>query len=231
MNEIQGIDKVIFSKLPERRTVLIEGETGVLKTTFVLECLKHCLKRDESNICVFVSLKEDKNFYYSHEEFGDFINNKRLFIIDYDDIIDRIGTTTKSRDMFDGFSSILSEYYEKYGDKIKILAIDPVNVMETDIGDDNIRRVLFHFFSYISELSTNNWIVIERGDNLSNQTDKLPYHFLADGIIRLGMMETLDDVIRYIEIVKMRGVNHSLKRFQLSHKKDGIKILSAIHES
>lgn len=231
MDKIQGIDKVIFSKLPERKTVLVEGETGVLKTTFVLECLKHCLKSDENSISLFVSLKEDKDYFYSHTGLGDFIKRKRLHIIEYDDIMDRIGRITKSKNMFDGLSSILSEYYKKYEDKIKILAIDPVNVMETEIKGDNIRRVLFHFFSYINDLGTDNWIVIEKGDSLSYQTTSLPYHFLADGIIRLGMLETLDDVIRYMEIVKMRGVNHSLKRFQLSYKKDGIKILGAIYES
>jgi len=231
MDKIQGIEKVFFSKLPEQRTVLIEGETGVLKTTLILECLKNCLKQDEDSISIYASLKEDKGFFISHPDLKDYIEKEKLIIIDYDDIMDKIGRVTKNTNMFNGFSSILSGYHKKYGDKIKFLAIDPINVLETEIKFDNLRRILFHFFSFINDLGTKNWIAIEKGNSLSYHTASLPYHFLADGIIKLGMIETLDDVIRYMEIIKMRGVNHSLRRFQLSYKKDGIKILGAIYES
>jgi KaiC/GvpD/RAD55 family RecA-like ATPase len=104
-------------------------------------------------------------------------------------------------------------------------------VLETFINPKHIRRFLFHFFSELNDLHTTNWIVMESYDLTGESTAILPYHFLSDGIISLGMSETLDDVVRYLEVIKMRGVCHSLKKFQVSFRKGEFKILGAIYES
>jgi len=231
MKNIQGIDKVIFSEFPDSCTILVEGDTGVLKTTFVMECIKTYLNANNDCISLYVSLKEDGGFFRKNTALKQLIDQDRLHIIDYEGLMECLSSSIVKRNIFEGISSIVSSYKKKYGERLSTIAIDPVNMLENNINKDDVRRVLFHFFSRLNELKTKNWIVMESYGRMNNLGATLPYHFLADGIISLGMMETLDNVIRYLEIIKMRGVSHSLKKFQISYKRDGIKILGAIHGS
>ena len=231
MNQIQGIDKVIFSSLPDMGTILVQGDTGVLKSTFVAESIKTNLKSNPENVCLFVSLKDNKSFFLSKPGLKELIDQERLIVIDYEEILDSMPPTLKKRNIFEGITDVAFKYKEKFGSKFSLFAIDPINLLEDTIKADNLRRVLFHFFSQLNDLGTTNWIVMESYTGTILPRAILPYHFLADGIINLGMIETLDDVIRYMEIRKMRGVNHSLKKYQVSYKNHTMKVLSAIHES
>ena len=231
MNQINGIDRVVFSKQPEIGTILVEGDTGVLKTTFVTECIKTHLQANVEEICLFITLKDDRSFLESRQGITELVEQKRLFIYNYDEILESIPATLNKRNIFDAIAAVAFDFKKKHGKNFTLFAIDPINSLEATLKGDNLRRVLFHFFSQLNELETKNWIIMESYYKEALSNPILPYHFLADGIINLGMMETMDDVIRYLEIIKMRGVNHSLNKFQMSYKRDGLKILGAIHES
>ena len=51
-------------------------------------------------------------------------------------------------------------------------------------------------------------------------------HFLADGVIELGLIEACEDVKRYIQVRKMRGVNHRLEKNQIVVGEEGISVLN-----
>ena len=54
-------------------------------------------------------------------------------------------------------------------------------------------------------------------------------HFLADGIIELGLIEAGDKVKRYIQVRKMRGVNHTSEKNQIVVGDQGISVLRSIY--
>jgi KaiC/GvpD/RAD55 family RecA-like ATPase len=56
-------------------------------------------------------------------------------------------------------------------------------------------------------------------------------HFLADCVIELGLIEAGEDVKRYIQVRKMRGVNHRLEKNQLVVGEQGISVLGSIYRS
>ncbi|MCE1247267.1 MAG: hypothetical protein LWY06_11535 [Firmicutes bacterium] len=230
MKNISGIEKVVFSDMPPYTTIVIEGDTGTLKTTFALECIKANLEAEPDKVCLYFSLKEDKSYFENHHSIKPLIDQKRLLVIDYAGLVELLQPQVLRKNIFEGISNVASGYKKKLGEKLSMIGIDPINVLETFINQKHIRRFLFHFFSELNDLKTTNWIVMESYDLTGESTAILPYHFLADGIICLGMSETLDDVVRYLEIIKMRGVCHSLKKFQISYKKSGFNILSAIYE-
>lgn len=233
MNNIQGIEKVIFSELPDLNTILVEGDTGTLKTTFVLECIKSCLLKNEEKVCLFISLKEEKNYFLRKSVIKDLIEQRRFHVLDYENLMDKLSSYGIRRNIFDGISSIASDFKREYNNRFSIFAMDPINALEHIINKDNnnLRRILFHFFSRLRDLETRNWIIMESVQDALDSCATLPYHFLADGIVSLGMLETADDVIRYMEIIKMRGAEHSLKKFQIECKKNELKILGTIYES
>jgi KaiC/GvpD/RAD55 family RecA-like ATPase len=56
-----------------------------------------------------------------------------------------------------------------------------------------------------------------------------PEHFLADGVIELGLIEAADGVKRYIQIRKMRAVNHKMEKHQLAVGEQGLSVLGSIY--
>lgn len=231
MPKIQGLEKVIYTELPPQGTILVEGDTGVLKTTFVMECIKADLDADENKTCLYISLKEDHELLAEKAGLKKYIEQGRFHIVDYDTLFEKVQPHLIKKNIFDGISNLVSEFNGKFKQGISIFAIDPINVLESVINMRDIRRLLFHFFSALNEMGIRNWIVMESFWNQEDIGASLPYHFLADGIMTLGMMETVDDVVRYLQVVKLRGANHSLKRFQVSYKSEGFKVLGAVYES
>jgi KaiC/GvpD/RAD55 family RecA-like ATPase len=228
---IQGIDKVIFTKIPNACSIVVEGDTGALKTTFVAETIKSSLIKEKDKMCLFFSLKDNiEHFRKRFEQTGTSVEQEQLVIFDYDSLLDRKSPTLSGDNIFKSITEIIKEFKEKYEDRLAFVVIDPINVLYANFSQENLRRNLYHFFSSLTDLKTQNWVISEKVFGGLEEEAALPCHFLSDGIVELGILETSNDVIRYIEIKKMRGVNHSLKRFQISYKKNIIKILGCAYE-
>jgi len=50
-------------------------------------------------------------------------------------------------------------------------------------------------------------------------------NFLADGVIELGIRRTLEGKKRYIEVIKMRQNQHSMKQYIIDIDKEGLAIV------
>jgi len=226
---INGIENMLFSKIPERSTVLVHGDAGVLKTTFVMECVKEMLKKDLDKICLYLSLKDEPDFLKEHFSLHQLMDQGKILIKNYDFVMDEIPDRYPNLNHLEGISTYLKEMKKKYKDQLAFFVLDPINILFNSISPDSFRKNLYRFFSNIAQLGTQNWLVRETIEEAEN-VPLHPCHFLADGLIHLGMMETSSDVIRYIEIQKMRGVHHSLKCFQISYKKKVLRILGATYK-
>lgn len=227
---IQGIEKIIFSEIPEICTIVINGGTGVLKTTFVIECARAILNSNENKVCLFFCFKDEVNLLVKRMNLQNYVEKGNLIIIDYDFIQENMPNEIFQYNIFKGVSSILTNFKEKYGDRLSFIALDPINILINQVPEENLRRYLYHFFTCIADLKTRSWIILEKIDEEPDIESAIPCHFLSDSIIELGMQETHNDVIRYMEVKKMRSVNHSLKRFQISYKKNSLKVLGPVYE-
>jgi KaiC/GvpD/RAD55 family RecA-like ATPase len=65
---------------------------------------------------------------------------------------------------------------------------------------------------------------------LANDTGRSE-HFLADGVIELGLIEAREVVKRDIQVRKIRGVNHRLEKNQLVVGEQGISVIGSIYRS
>jgi KaiC/GvpD/RAD55 family RecA-like ATPase len=227
---IQGIDKVLFTEIPESCSITIDGDTGVLKTTFVVENVKGYLDKNPDKICVYINLKDDARLFVERFNLQKYEENGSFLLYDYEKLLNKLGPANTGEKIFRGITGLVENCRKQYGDRLRFLVIDPINSLYNHFSQENLRRVLYHFFSSLTDVKTQNWIINERVDGGLEVEASLPCHFLSDGIIELGIHETSNDVIRYVEIKKMRGTNHSLKRFQISYKNGVLKILGCAYE-
>jgi len=54
--------------------------------------------------------------------------------------------------------------------------------------------------------------------------------FLVDGIINLGLIDEKNRINRYLQVTKMRGIHHDLRKYEVDIKDNSLMILSPIYE-
>ncbi len=227
---IKGIDKIIFSPVPHSSSVIIAGDAGVLKTTFSMEAVKGELDKDPRGRCVYFSFKDPVEFLRRRFDIAPYEEKGQLRVYDYDDFLEYSANGGGASRALGGLLKVARKADDQGDTSLSMVVLDPINTMLHHVASGNIRNYVYHLFSQLEELKTRNMVICEsecpRGDSFIR-----PCRFLADGIIQLGMQETQDDVIRYMEVLKMRGVHHSLKRFQLSYRQKELKVLGPTYIS
>ncbi len=224
---IRGLDDKMDQGIPENHIVLLTGTPGSMKSTIAYNFLYQNAKNDGVP-GLYLTLEQDKeNFMYhlSKLGMGEPIKDKlRLFDMSATRAQwlkltkakagkEEEGSTTKDLETFKRQIEVLRGSLG-----FELLVIDSLAVAEMMFRMTNPREDLFHFFKWLKKLGVTTILVTE----MSQDSLKLSKHdvdFLADGIIKTTMVQ-LDPTTtqRQIQIVKMRGVNHTTNPFSLNFK-------------
>jgi KaiC/GvpD/RAD55 family RecA-like ATPase len=87
---------------------------------------------------------------------------------------------------------------------------------------------MYYFFKYLRDRGLSSLIIMETPKTRIAEKEALPEFFLVDGIIELGMIEGAQDVTRYLRVEKMRGTQHSTKRFGLDISDNGLLVMGPL---
>jgi KaiC/GvpD/RAD55 family RecA-like ATPase len=227
---IKGMEQVILSDVPTGQTVILEGDTGVLKTSLAIECVKDLLEKDPGRVSIYFSFKEDPEFLKRRFDLDGLTESGRLLIYDFN----RLMEEGESRDCEGGdplshMLGLAKKIQDKQGSSLRLLVVDPMSMLLFRLKEERARRFIYHLFSGLADLKIQSIIICEKGEGQEGKDYIIPCRFLADGIIRMGTHENGDDVMRYLEVVKMRGVHHNLNRFQLYYRKGIMKVLGPMY--
>jgi KaiC/GvpD/RAD55 family RecA-like ATPase len=115
---------------------------------------------------------------------------------------------------------------DEHGDNFVCFALDSVNALYTLIETDNPRerrKRMYYFLKLLKDNDLISFLIKERSRGpLSHEDDE---NYLADGVIEMGVRETLEGKKRYIEVLKMRQNEHSMKRFIIDIEDGGLAII------
>ena len=108
-----------------------------------------------------------------------------------------------------------------------MFALDSLNALYTLTKMDNdylIRKRVYYFYKLLRDAGLTSFILKElpRENNYLVREDE---NFLADGVIELGIRRTLEGKKRYIEILKMRQNQHSMKQYIIDIDKEGLSVI------
>src|SRR3989454_512101 len=94
----------------------------------------------------------------------------------------------------------------------------------------NTRKRMFYFFKMLRDNELTSLVVMERAPNgesqlLGNEG------FLVDGIVILGLDRSRGKLVRYLQVEKMRSVDHSMEKHAIEVRKGGLTVLGPIFET
>ena len=222
---VDGLDNLLDGGYPKGHIVLLTGNTGTGKSTFGMQFLLQGLENDEP--CVFVNLEEPTPQikktaqshgweFESHERKGnlkfitpdliDMYPDRLLYLI-----LDNIDDMGAKRVFIDSISSIPSADVDE--DELRELLLQ----LNAALKKRGITCVMTHLTSGIFTANPNSLLG-------NTSASDLRLSSLTDVIILLRYVEEEDNVSKALNVLKMRGCNHSkeIREFTVSDK--GIEI-------
>ncbi len=214
---IAGLDEMIKGGIPLGRHIALYGGPGCGKTSFCFEYLYRGAENGEPGL--YISLEETpediienmKSTFPLFTRTQEFIDNKLLEIVKPDKL------------QLEEVANLLEERLTNAG--LKRAVIDSATMIRLSFGDvAEYRQTLFEFLSLLRNLDVTTITTVEAS---AARRDEMTYdieHFVMDGIINLYNLDRGDHRVRALEVMKMRGTDHSRDLVPFKVTPQGIKV-------
>ncbi len=213
---VSGLDNMLFGGIPRNNQVLVSGGPGTGKTLLSLEILYHNAK--EGIPSAFITIEENPN---------DVIRNFKNAFPTYADIDELIakGTLvvtgqggavrfqeTSSLQAYTEFGNTVAEIERLVSaHNLQCIAIDSASLLMMNLGDVvNYRRLMVSLVADLRRLELTSILTLEATSLERSELKFTSEFFIFDGIIVLYAQGSQDRRQPTIEVLKMRGTNHSL---------------------
>lgn len=215
---IRSFDALVEGGFKKYSTNIIVGGSGSGKTILATQFLIEGMKKGEK--CLYVTFEEGKDPFYANmlklgwdmEEY----EKKGLFMfLEY--------SPAKVKTMLEeGGGTIENIITEK---KIERMVIDSVTSFELLFKDELAKREsALLLFKTIKRWSCTSILTVEEEPSETKDSTSKPLEFESDSIILLYFVRAKSSRQRYLEILKMRGTNHSKSTYRFDIGKGGINM-------
>jgi len=232
---IRGLDDMLGGGLPVGRSILVCGGPGSGKTIFGIQFLYYgSIQYGEPGLYVSLDespshLKEDMaSFGWDIEELE---RQKTLMIVDASPIRAipgqvKIGTLNIGKRDFSMLSliEIIKNRVQEIG--AKRVVIDPITTLAVQYpGISERRTAVLDLIQAISNLGTTNLMISElRATALERQIQA--EEFLSHGVIVFHAINNNGEIVKAVQIEKMRGISHDHQLRPYKIYKTGMEVFS-----
>ncbi len=228
---IPGLDELIYGGLPEGRCILLLGGPGSGKTIFGVQFLyEGAVEYNEPG--VFVALCESPEEIRDNAlQFGwdlrKLEKEGKLLIVDARPVsVTEAGYIVPTRELFQGEKIPFSRLVKLISDEVskikaKRLVLDSMNVLTLQYESDfYVRQGALGLIQALSRMGCTTLLICERHGEL----ETLLQEFLAHGVAVLHYIRREGLMIRAFQILKMRGIKHSMQVHPMEITDKGIVI-------
>jgi circadian clock protein KaiC len=214
---IKELDKLTNGGFQENSINIVTGATGSGKSIFATQFIAEGVKNGES--CLYVTFEEKKDAFYSNMagigvNLKELEKTKKFFFLEY--------TPEKVKIMLEEGGGVIESIVMK--EKIDRIVIDSITsfmiLFESDLDK---RKAILSLFSMLEKWSCTTLLTYEARVS-KDQIRENMLEFESDSIIILHFTKGLIRRKRQLEILKMRGTAHPIKRYNFKIKNKGIKI-------
>jgi len=223
---IEGLDNILGGGIPRGNMVLVAGSVGTGKTTLSLEFLVRGAERGERSLFLSVTEASSKLMQnLSTFEFfrTDLVLDGSLVFVDLPSVYDRLGLEHEelSPEEIDILLRTIRDLVRSLG--IRRLVLDSLTSVCYRIRrDERIRDFMLRLGQDLNEAGCTSLLVSEIGPQPGRYSLHGVEEAIVDGVILLWNTRRLGDILRVLQIVKMRGTAHSRAQFVMELTPIGI---------
>ena len=233
---IEELDYQMGGGFPTGNSVLVTGCSGSGKTTLCMQFLFNGARNNERGAFFTITeplFKLTKNLEGFRFYDKKLIESGMVNIIDLRIISERLGLDTEKYTVED--AGALLEILKDIADELEVkrLVIDSITALCYRLQSrEMIRDFIFKLGTSLAMMNCTTLLTSE----VPPQTFKFSQYeieeFISDGIIFLGDVERKGDLIRTLQVVKMRGTSHTRAKFSMNISTDrGIEIVPLLKAS
>ena len=210
---IDALDAILSGGLPRGNMVLVAGSVGTGKTTLTLEFLIRGAERGEKSL--FLSVTEATAKLVQNVSSFEFfrtslIEDGSLVLIDLPAIAAKLGCDRDelSHEDLDVLLRTIRDLVRSLG--VRRLVIDSITSLGYRIpADEQLRDFLLRLGEILAEADCTSLLVSEISPVPERYSSRGVEEAIVDGIILLRNTRRLGDILRVLQVVKMRGTPHS----------------------
>ena len=223
---IEGVDNILSGGIPRGNMVLVAGSVGTGKTTLSLEVLVRGAERGERSLFISVTEASDKLMQnLSTFEFfrSDLVLNGSLVFVDHPVVYDRHGLEHEELlpDEIDILIRTIRDLVRSLG--AKRLVLDSLTSVGYRIRrDERIRDFMLRLGQALSDEGCTALLVSEVSPTPGRYSLHGVEEAIVDGVILLWNTRRQGDILRVLQVVKMRGTAHSRAQYVMELTPIGI---------
>lgn len=215
---IEDLDEILGGGIPVGNTVLVAGESGTGKTTLAFEFLVRGALVGEKGLLLVTAEPPEKML--SNIPRFDFFDERmivdgRIQIVQLEELEKiagealEIGVREKGRELVEAIEEIVEK------NNIKRVVIDSFSSFLNDDGDLIARRQVLRKLSFLLYRKSCTAMVISDEVDGSEEV-------IADGVILLSNLERGGDPLRIMQVIKMKGTDHSRSKYVVDFTTCGV---------
>jgi circadian clock protein KaiC len=226
---VHELDEILRGGVPVSNVVLLAGGSGMGKTTLTLQFLAHGAAQGQAGLYLAVTepvkiLERNALEYEFMEE--RYLKDGLIRLVDVRALLQRMGlsnpmhsTLENSVVLAEAIEGIVKEY------KIKRLVIDSLTAICQRLEQPaRIRDFVFRLGMSLGQLGCTTILTSETPPRELRYSMFGVEEFIADGIVFLSEIERNNDLVRTLQVIKMRGTEHSRARFMMDLSEYGISL-------
>ena len=225
------LDKILGGGIPQGSSVLLSGGSGSGKTILGSEFLfRGISKYGEKGVYICLTepkskmIKNLKNFKFYDQKA---VDRGDVYFLDME-------VAEKLREMLLlNPSTLVRTIVDVVKDTgAKRVVLDSVTAICNSLDDKaEIRDFIFRLGGELGPLECTTLLISEVPPREYKFSVFGVEEFISDGIILLGDFERKGNIIRTLQIVKMRGIEHSMNKQVMQITKDGIKLMPLLDKN
>lgn len=226
---IDGLDTILYGGIPRANTILLTGSCGTGKTSLALEFLIHGAIKGENSL--FISVTEnsekllDNIMPYRFFDRG-LIKSGKLVFIDLPVMYERLGMTKPEMTMeeIDLLVTAIASLANELG--TKRLVMDSITSVCYKLKtSEKIRDFILKLSKALSDMDVTSILVSEVGAQSATYSMFGVEEAISDGIVLMANMERRGDLLRTLQVIKMRGTTHSRAKYVLDLTPMGVLLV------
>jgi circadian clock protein KaiC len=226
---VEGLDTILYGGIPRANTILLTGSCGTGKTSLALEFLIHGAVKGESSLFVSVTENSEKLLaniipYRFFER--SLVKSGRLVFVDLPVMYERLGLTKAELSMeeIDLLVSSIASLAKELG--TKRMVVDSITSVCYKLKtSEKIRDFILKLAKALSDLGCTTILVGEVSAESTSYSSFGVEEAIADGIILMANMERRGDLLRTLQVIKMRGTMHSRAKYVLDLTPMGVLLV------
>ncbi len=222
---IEGLDNILGGGIPTNNIVLVTGTAGTGKTTLAFEFLVRGAVSGENGVLITTVESKSKLLanipslvFYDEKTLG-----KRLTIMTLKQLLDEAGISdgVAGESVMDMLITMMEKLV--ISTKAKRLVIDSIDTILPDQKDERLDTYFLTKLSQTLHEQGSTALLVSKAATADSGTGSV-----ADGIIQMGNLERKGDLLRTMQVPKMKGTAHSRAKYVIDLTAAGVLVTTLL---